>query len=117
MAQARAKVGGEIGANGEFYEGGKFIATADNAKKHKPTYRPTRKQNTAPFVWEVLPENCNAIYPRMGDGVDIRHLKATGIAKPFNGVFYEMHKAYFDNLISLWNAGVRWTLLPQTATA
>lgn len=31
--QKRAKVGGEVGANGEWYEGGKFIATRDNAKQ------------------------------------------------------------------------------------
>jgi len=40
--QPRAAKGGEIGANGEFYEGGKFIARSDRAKKHgykKPTGR------------------------------------------------------------------------------
>lgn len=30
--QRRAKAGGERGANGEWYEGGKFIATTDHAK-------------------------------------------------------------------------------------
>lgn len=32
MGQKRAKVGGEFGANGEWYEGGKFIATKDRPK-------------------------------------------------------------------------------------
>lgn len=32
MDQKRAAVGGELGANGEWYEGGKFIATKDNPK-------------------------------------------------------------------------------------
>ncbi len=41
--QRRAKVGGEIGANGEFYEGGKFIATKDNPK-------------SAPVKFEASPE-------------------------------------------------------------
>ena len=30
--QKRARKGGEVGANGEWYEGGKFIATTDSAK-------------------------------------------------------------------------------------
>lgn len=30
--QKRARAGGEMGANGEWYEGGKFIATKDNPK-------------------------------------------------------------------------------------
>ena len=34
--QRRAQAGGEIGANGEWYEGGKFIATRDNPKRSPP---------------------------------------------------------------------------------
>lgn len=34
--QQRAKAGGELGANGEWYEGGKFIATKDNPKSAPP---------------------------------------------------------------------------------
>jgi hypothetical protein len=33
VGQRRAKAGGEFGANGEWYEGGKFIATTDRAKQ------------------------------------------------------------------------------------
>lgn len=32
LGQKRAKAGGELGANGEWYEGGKFIATKDRPK-------------------------------------------------------------------------------------
>ena len=49
--QRRAKVGGEYGANGEWYEGGKWIANADNAKSHKETKRPTGRQKTGPNEW------------------------------------------------------------------
>ena len=31
--QRRARIGGELGVNGEWYEGGKFIATRDNPKQ------------------------------------------------------------------------------------
>jgi hypothetical protein len=37
--QSRAKKGGEIAPNGEFYEGGKFIATTDHAKRKKAVRR------------------------------------------------------------------------------
>ena len=40
--QRRAAPGGEVGANGEWYEGGKFIATKDNPK-------------TAPARWDESP--------------------------------------------------------------
>ena len=55
MAQRRAKQGGELGANGEWYEGGKFIATTDHAKK-RGSYKPTHKWLVAPGELEVPPE-------------------------------------------------------------
>lgn len=39
--QRRAKVGGEVGANGEWYDGGKFIATEAHTIKSAAPYRPT----------------------------------------------------------------------------
>lgn len=38
--QRRAKPGGEYGANGEWYEGGKFIATRDNPKSAPQERKP-----------------------------------------------------------------------------
>lgn len=43
IGQRRARAGGERGANGEWYEGGKFIATKDNPK-------------SAPRIYEISPE-------------------------------------------------------------
>lgn len=48
--QKRAKSGGEYGANGEWYEGGKFIATADRQKR-KTQHRKGRKVEIEPYVW------------------------------------------------------------------
>lgn len=36
MTQRRAKAGGEFGANGDWYEGGKFIATEEDTIKRAP---------------------------------------------------------------------------------
>jgi hypothetical protein len=38
--QRRAKRGGEFGPNGEWYEGGKFIATSELTRKSSPYHRP-----------------------------------------------------------------------------
>lgn len=56
MATQRAPKGGAFGANGEWYEGGKFInSVASNPKKEgsdKHARKPC-KQQVAPGVWEV----------------------------------------------------------------
>lgn len=39
IGQRRAKAGGEYGANGDWYEGGKFIATKDSTVKSAPVAR------------------------------------------------------------------------------
>lgn len=76
--QKRASKGGEYGANGEWYEGGKFINTVeDNAKRSKKSSKPSRKRQVAPFVWEVQPfENAIAIFQQLS-GVEVFD-RATG---------------------------------------
>ena len=54
MSQRRAKTGGEVGANGEWYPGGKWIATTTRAKSYRPV-RPTGRQLIAPGVWAQPP--------------------------------------------------------------
>lgn len=46
IGQRRARAGGELGANGEWYEGGKFIATQEDRPKTAPATRwePTLEQ-------------------------------------------------------------------------
>lgn len=51
--QRRAAKGGEYGANGEFYDGGKFLNTIqENGKQEKKRKKPTGRREVAPFVWE-----------------------------------------------------------------
>lgn len=47
--QRRAAPGGELGANGEWYEGGKFIATRDNPKGEGHERKPA--QSAASDEW------------------------------------------------------------------
>ena len=64
---SRAKAGGEYGANGEWYEGGKFINTVpENAKRQKATKRFTGKQQYENYKWAVAPvEGHRAIFPML----------------------------------------------------
>ena len=55
-AQRRAKTGGELGANGEWYEGGKWIANTERAKRPGST-KATGRQEIAPRQWEMAPED------------------------------------------------------------
>ena len=56
-AQKRAKVGGEVGANGDFYEGGKFLNTVpENDKRDGSRRKPAkaRKVQIDPTTWVTL---------------------------------------------------------------
>lgn len=107
--QARAKVGGEIGANGEWYEGGKFIATRDNAKRAAAERKAMgRKWEIAPFEYATPPSpTARAIFGQLaffcfdrstntfGEMVGTPDAPAEQIAK-------------WHALRDAFNAGARW---------
>lgn len=47
ITQRRAKAGGEVGANGEWYEGGKFISTQEDTIKRAPMRHEVTLEETA----------------------------------------------------------------------
>ncbi len=51
--QARAKKGGEIGVNGEFYEGGKFLPNTGRPRKNcsKQSRQWSGKIEIEPYIW------------------------------------------------------------------
>lgn len=114
MAQRRAKIGGETGANGEFYEGGKFIANTDRAKGHKVAGRATGRQLIAPGVFEVAPsDDLVAIFPQLTVGF----FAFNAATLQFGEVTNEAALAYYgaERLTALrdrFNAGERWTAKP-----
>lgn len=107
----RAAKGGEYGANGEWYEGGKFINTIpENAKKEGSVKAKPRKVEIAPYIWEVTDKQ--SIYRQIA-----------GIyGKVINGVFvlrtddrlqqtleyYGRTLAEVETLIARYNAGERY---------
>lgn len=120
--QSRAKPGGEIGANGEWYEGGKFIATTDHAKSVGKGHKATGRQEIEPYKWDVPPEpGMRSIWQAMSPGVftgkslDGRMGLNPHISEHtwlyFNDndpALVEKAKARYQALVDRFNAGERW---------
>ena len=112
----RAAKGGEFGANGEWYEGGKFINTiAENAKKEGSKPRRAHKIQIEPYVWVEVAGDEKAIFSIIGTGaawID-RNDPAKGIA-PYmpafrSGVMYNgTTLEEVQTLCDRWNAGERY---------
>ena len=110
MTQKRAKVGGEYGANGDWYEGGKFISTTKRPKQHKKKFSPTGKVKIDFKTWGCRIDTGNddtfaqPLYPVLAG-----HEKPIG-----NFEFFELNsnvRGYVEerqNDIDAWNEGYRW---------
>lgn len=117
-SQHRAKKGGEVGQNGEFYEGGKFLPST-RLPKQSPTARTkaTKRMEYEPNKWGHAPEEGQrTVWGRIREFVDHGNLK-NGKAKIAAHFLEEGHPAipyYFgtkknlDKFIRLWNKGERW---------
>ncbi len=69
--QKRAAANGEFGANGEWYEGGRFINTVpENAKKHGSVARKPRKIQIEPYTWVQVTGDEKAIFSIVGTGAE-----------------------------------------------
>ena len=106
--QARASVGGEIGANGEWYEGGKFIATINRAKGSKPTA--TRRQQVSFGVWEVPPSDKSGSCFAIAAGI-VRYNHSSGMfdfsATPNAEQLKQTYPEAFC-MAERFNSGERW---------
>lgn len=106
----RARKGGEFGANGDWYEGGRFINTIPENQKVKGSHRAkVAKQEIEPFKWAVPQDGQNSIFRKFAgsfgkviDGVAV--LNADDRTLRFCGVSREQA----EELIGRWNAGERW---------
>ena len=109
--QTRAKVGGEVGANGEFYEGGKFLNTVADKGKGKPAKPKARKVQVEPYVWVV--SDRTPIFSMVGAqaGYVDRYAPAKGICPSVAGVAYygdTFRGVSVAELCARFNAGERW---------
>lgn len=108
MSNGRASKGGQVGANGEFYEGGKFLPSTKQPKRHgsKPA-RGVRRCLVEPGVMADVPEGKGAILQ------SIRALVVVdgGLLVPINNpLAIECHggAAYLADRIAAYNRGERW---------
>lgn len=108
MAQRRAKKGGEVGANGEWYEGGKWIANTD-ASKRAGYRRPTGRQPIAPGEFAVPEAGKFSLFQRWSS-VWIRDEDGSMRCRDDLPIEY-WGREYLDQaqqMADRWNAGERW---------
>jgi hypothetical protein len=114
----RAIKGGETGINGENYQGGQFLpnTTLPKGFNKRELREATKKQEIAPYKWEVAPEiGLKSIFTPIKAFIDWNHYRATGKASPHMQSIEGQARMYpqFDiqrtiNLIERWNDGERW---------
>lgn len=105
----RAKVGGEIGKNGEFYAGGTFLPNTTLTKMGRSKPAGTGKVQIEPFVW-VASEGRKSLYRAIAglvgsvgrDGVAVASQNDTALR--YLGVSREQAQEMCDR----YNAGERW---------
>ena len=108
---SRAAKGGEYGANGEWYEGGKFINTVpENAKRHGSRKRnPVRKCQVAPYIWEIQPlEGARPIFDMLS-GFELfdRATKTFRLNTDLRGD-WQTRIAQREEMIARYNSGEKW---------
>lgn len=111
----RSPKGGTVGANGEFYEGGKFLPSTTLPKRHE-VKRPTgpRREMIAPFEWADRPEGMRSLYAILvGNYAEmvgqVMATFETGIRNYGETVRFlgnDLGSVY--DLIDRYNAGERW---------
>ena len=106
---SRAKKGGEYGANGEWYEGGKFIATTERPKA-QVKIRGARKVEIEPGMW--VDSAGESIYTAIKWDVRISNGVAATHPMSFRGSDGEIPSSEYVaakmDLIAKYNRGERW---------
>jgi hypothetical protein len=108
--QKRAAKGGEIGANGERYEGGKFIATTDRAKGKAQAFRGGRVK-IGPAEWADAIEGKASIYGRFFGFARVGYgpgAPAKLTASDHTIAFYGRDRATLEAQVADYNRGERW---------
>jgi hypothetical protein len=110
---ARAKRGGEVGKNGEFYEGGKFLPSTDRAKRRGGRRTGVVRAEVEPGVFSDAPEGKGAIWQSIKALVANMHERRSNPDAPLrpiqNPTAIECHggQEILDR-IDAYNRGERW---------
>jgi hypothetical protein len=110
MTRQAAK-GGEVGANGEFYAGGRFVNTiAENPKIAGSKPRKARKVEIEPYVWVIAEPGQASIYQRLagifGRTDDAGRMVIQVSQQTLD--YYRETLAGVQDLADRYNAGERW---------
>ncbi len=74
----KAKAGGEIGANGEFYKGGQFVADNPNTAKGSNLKKSQHKIQIEPYKWVVADTDEFPTMSATGIGAVATFVRANG---------------------------------------
>ena len=108
--QARAKVGGEIGTNGEFYEGGKFLPSTKQPKRSPVKKVSGSKVEIEPYVWVPAQEGKRSIYRTlMGVWAKMVDGKLVASYREETRAYYNPNVENINKMIEMYNHGERWT--------
>lgn len=109
MIATRAKRGGEIGKNGEFYAGGTFLPSTTLGKMQKAKAVGSGKVEVEPFKW-VASEGRKSLYKAFAGvfGVVGRDGIATMTANAGTLAYYRTSRDEAQEMIDRYNAGERW---------
>ena len=109
----RAPQGGAFGANGEWYEGGKFINTvaANEKRAAKAAQKAIRRQEVEPYVWAVPPAVGQValfgrlrVFGALQNGV----VSVNEDIKPESLAYYGISRADVQAWVDAYNLGERW---------
>ena len=105
-AQNRAPIGGIIGVNGSFYEGGKFIPSTDRAKRKGSRPRKASKVEIEPYAWVKPLEGFESIYSRIEVFVNKGVTEIEVHPQVF--VTYQVSAEQVETYLSLYGQGYRF---------
>ena len=110
--KTRAKKGGELGMNGEYYKGGQFLPSTILPKMTlKKKSKGSGKQEIAPYKWEVAPnENLRSIYKLIETFIRIDGKTKKMIIRVSQQTidYYDIDVNKLQELVDLYNSGERW---------
>jgi hypothetical protein len=110
MATRQAIKGGEFGANGEFYEGGRFLNTIpENRKREGSAPKRAHKVEIEPYVWVVPTDDRKSIYRQLA-GIHGKVIGGKMVISTSQQILDYTGRtlAWVNEMADRYNAGERW---------
>ena len=111
-----AKKGGEIGANGEFYKGGQFVADSADTIKSKYLSRGSRKIEVEPYTWIFAGPDTFGIWQFLDGNVFCNDgYKTMPVEKWYLAKSADYIKDFYSELLHLYKTGRRTMSIVELA--